>query len=164
MLRIVDVSSWQKGINLSALDCDGAVVKATQGTSYVNPDCVRAVEQCLAAGKATGVYHYISGITSPEVEADFFIDQIQGWSGRVVLALDWEQHENYAWGNADWLWRMARRTIERTGIKPIIYASASVFPWNTCTELDLGAWVAQYADMSLEAGRAAHGGISLARR
>lgn len=146
-LRVVDVSSWQEGIDLASLDCDGAVVKATQGTGYVNPDCVRAVEQALAAGKPAGVYHYISGSRSPEAEADFFVDQITGWLGRVVLVLDWEENENSAWGNEDWLRRMAQRVIDRTGTRPIIYASAAVFPWGLCASMDLGAWVAQYADM-----------------
>ena len=50
-LNGIDVSNWQNGINLAAVPADFVICKATQGNSYVSPDCVRQVEQAAAAGK-----------------------------------------------------------------------------------------------------------------
>lgn len=71
-LNGIDVSNWQKGINLAAVPADFVICKATQGTTYVSPDCVRQVEQAAASGKLVGTYHYISGVGAV-AEADFYL-------------------------------------------------------------------------------------------
>ena len=35
----IDVSNWQAGINLAAVPADFVIMKATQGTNYISPDC-----------------------------------------------------------------------------------------------------------------------------
>ena len=37
-LNGIDVSNWQKGINLAAVPADFVICKATQGTTYVSKD------------------------------------------------------------------------------------------------------------------------------
>lgn len=142
----IDISNWQNGINLSAVPCDFAICKATQGTGYVSPDCVRQVEQAMSLGKLFGVYHYVGG-QGAVAEADFFIDSVLNWVGKGILVIDWESGENSAWGNLNYLDQLVKRVIERTGIPPIIYASASVFPWDIAANNNCGTWVAQYANM-----------------
>lgn len=142
----IDISSYQAGIDLTRVPCDFIIVKATQGAGYMNPDCVRAVEQALAAGKYVGVYHYIDG--SGVGEADFFVDQISGWVGRVLVCLDWEPGSNSRWGDLGYLGAVIDRVRERAGRPPVVYASSAAFPWQTCADRDCGAWVAQYADMT----------------
>ena len=56
-LNGIDISSWQSGINLTVVQCDFVVIKATEGTNYVNPDYDRAYRQAKAAGKCLGIYH-----------------------------------------------------------------------------------------------------------
>ena len=141
----IDISSYQAGIDLTRVPCDFIIVKATQGSTYVNPDCVRAVEQALAAGKCVGVYHYIDG--SGVGEADHFVDQISGWVGRVLVCLDWEPGSNSRWGDLGYLGAVIDRVRERAGRPPVVYASAAAFPWQTCAARGCGTWVAQYADM-----------------
>lgn len=143
----IDISSYQAGIDLASVPCDFVIVKATQGTGYVNPDCTRAVEQALAAGKLVGVYHYIDG-SGAQGEADFFADQISGWVGRVLICLDWESGSNARWGDLGYLAAVIDRVREHTGRPPVVYASSAAFPWQTCADRDCGAWVAQYADMT----------------
>lgn len=142
----IDISSYQAGIDLASVPCDFVIVKATQGTGYVNPDCGRAVEQALAAGKLVGVYHYIDG-SGAQAEADHFVDQISGWVGRVLVCLDWESGSNVRWGDLGHLAAVIDRVRERTGRPPVVYASSAAFPWQTCADRDCGAWVAQYASM-----------------
>lgn len=141
----IDISNWQNGINLAAVPCDFAICKATQGTAYVSPDCARQVEQARALGKLYGVYHYVGGQGATE-EADHFVDSISNWIGEGVLVIDWESNENSAWGNLGYLDTVCRRVYERTGIPPMIYASQSVFPWDTAASNNAGTWVAQYAN------------------
>lgn len=141
----IDISNWQKGIDLAAVPCDFVIAKATQGTGYTSPDCVRQVEQAMSLGKKVGVYHYIGGQGAVS-EMDFFIDSIKNWVGKAMLVLDWEQGENSAWDNLGYLEQCIKRVIERAGIPPVVYSSASVFPWDLCKKHNCGAWVAQYAD------------------
>lgn len=145
----IDISNWQNGINLDAVPYDFIIAKATQGKTYVSPDCARQVEQARARGKLFGVYHYIDG-SGAIGEADFFIDNIKNWIGKGVLCLDWESQQNAAWGNEDYLRQVAQRVIDRTGIPPIIYVQqsrmAKVKP--VADALNCALWIAQYANMN----------------
>lgn len=143
----IDISNWQAGINVAAVPCDFVISKATQGTGYVSPDCARQVEQALAAGKAVGIYHYING-AGAVAEMDYFYNNCKGWMGKVVWCLDWESQENGAWGNTGYLDQCIKRLAQLTGKPPIVYASASVFPWNVASANNCGTWVAQYANMN----------------
>lgn len=145
----IDISNWQNGINLDAVPYDFIIAKATQGKTYVSPDCARQVEQARARGKLFGVYHYIDG-SSAIGEADFFIDNIENWVGEGMLCLDWERHQNSAWGNEDYLRQVAQRVIDRTGIPPVIYVQqsrmAQVKP--IADALNCALWIAQTANMN----------------
>lgn len=141
----IDISNWQRGIDLAAVPCDFVIAKATQGTGYTSPGCVRQVEQAMSLGKKVGVYHYIGG-QGAVAEMDFFIDSIKNWVGKVMIVLDWEQGENSAWGSLGYLEQCIARVKERTGVPPVVYASASVFPWDLCRKHNCGTWVAQYAN------------------
>lgn len=141
----IDVSGWQKGINIDAVPADFVITKATQGKSYVNTDCDRVVQACKRLGKCWGFYHYIDG-SGVEGEAQFFVNNCKNYFGEGVPCLDWEATQNSAWGNNDYLQRLTARVIELTGVPPLIYASASVYPWTIAKANNCGAWVAQYAD------------------
>ena len=41
----IDIASYQTGIDLTVVPCDFVIVKATEGTGYVNPDFTRAYAQ-----------------------------------------------------------------------------------------------------------------------
>jgi len=76
-LNVIDISSWQTGINLGkdGVPADGVVIKATGGTGYVNPDCDRAFQEAIKSGKKVAVYHYAHEIGfqgTAEQEAEFF--------------------------------------------------------------------------------------------
>ena len=148
-LNGIDIASYQAGLDFSKVPCDFAIIKATQGTGYTNPDCVRAVEQAMSLGKGVGVYHYISG-GNAVAEANFFIDSILNWIGKVMICLDWELDQNSAWGDESYLEQVINQVIARTGVPPMIYAPASRY--NQVAEVakrhNCGLWIAQYADMN----------------
>ncbi len=146
----IDISSYQTGINVSAsgVPCDFVICKATQGTSYVNPDCNRAYQQAKAAGKLLGVYHYFGG-GDPTKEADFFLKNISGYLKEAILVLDWEKGDNARFTEGPSVAKaFLDRVYEKTGIRALIYMSKSVtygYDWSSVAP-NHGLWVAQYAD------------------
>lgn len=145
----IDIASYQSGIDLTVVPCDFVIIKATQGTGYVNPDCDRAYQQAKRAGKLRGTYHYVGG-GNAVAEADYYINNIKGYLKDGLLAIDWEAEQNSAWGNEAYLEQLVRRVIERTGIKPLIYSMASRYAQVAAVakKLDCGLWIAEYADMN----------------
>ena len=147
MLRVVDVASHQKGIITGSLDCDAVICKATEGTGYVNPYCDEHYQSAKAAGKLLGVYHYASG-GNPEAEAEFFINNVQGYLREAILVLDWESGDNAAWGDSNWVARFCAHVVALTGINPMIYVQRSAV--GQCIGLgDYGIWLAEYPDYAL---------------
>jgi hypothetical protein len=144
MLRVVDEASWQEGIDNTTLDCDAVIIKATQGTGYINPICDSLYQTAKLAGKLLGVYHYASG-GNATAEADFFLDNIQGYIGEAMLVLDWESGENAQWGNPNWCKEFCDRVHARTGINPVVYVQNSAVD-QVANLTDNGLWIAQYAD------------------
>lgn len=146
----IDISSWQTGIDLTAVPADFVIIKATEGTGYVNPDCDRAFQQAKQAGKLRGVYHYANG-GNATAEADYFLANIEGYIKDAILCLDWESQNNALCGTGGpartWISNWCNRIVEKTGVKPLIYASASLY--NEVSGIgDYGLWIAQYADNS----------------
>lgn len=147
-MKGIDISSHQMGIDLSVVPCDFVIIKATQGTGYVNPDCNRAYQQAKAAGKCLGVYHYAGG-NDAAAEADYFLKNIQGYIGEAILVLDWESAQNSQYGKNDAAWVKTWLDIvySKTGIRPLLYISQSIMG-KFANIGDYGLWIAQYANMN----------------
>lgn len=153
-MRGVDVSNWQCDIDTGVLDADFVVAGATWGVGGFNNSClVNGVNQAANyqlgrasdSGKSVGVYHYAMG-NNATAEADFFVDNVAGYIGRAVLALDWESADNPQFGNGAWIDVWVRRVYERTRVWPIIYIQASALgQLSTYVREHCGIWVAQYA-------------------
>lgn len=147
----IDISGWQKGIDVTSVPCDFVIIKATQGTSYINKDCDRAYHQAKAAGKLLGVYHYFSG-GDPYEEAEFFVKNIEGYVKEAILVLDWESGENSKFNQGPAVAKpFLDKVTELTGVRPLIYMSKSVcrtWDWSSVAKL-YGLWVAQYANNNL---------------
>lgn len=143
----IDISHHQNGIDLSKVPCDFVIVKATQGTGYVSESCDSQVQQAISLGKLWGFYHYVGG-GDANSEAEFFVDSTTNYFGHGIPCIDWEEFQNSAWGDLDYLRTLVKLVIELTGVKPLIYAPESGFPWDVASSLDCGTWVAQYADNS----------------
>lgn len=144
-LNGIDISSWQTGIDLQTVPADFVIVKATQGTKYVNPDMHRAVRQAAETGKLVGVYHYATG-ADVAAEACHFVQTVRPYIGRAVLVLDWEAQSNAAFTRSAWAKDWLRQVHTATRIRPLIYMSKSVaqgYDWRDIAG-SFGLWVAQY--------------------
>lgn len=142
---MIDVSSWQTGINVTTTGAQIVVAKATEGIGYVNPDCDRVVQDALAAGQGVGVYHFAHTENSAVSEANYFIDHTRGYIGKgIVPILDWEP--NALW---DTSWALTwLQTVEAVwGTKPIIYTNQyaeNSYDWSAVVAGDYGLWIAAY--------------------
>ncbi|WP_027826764.1 GH25 family lysozyme [Ligilactobacillus saerimneri] len=123
------------------------IVKATQGTTYVNPKANHQYELAKSLGKLVGTYHYAGG-GDPVAEAQFFIKNIKNWVGEAVLVLDWEKYQNGAFGDSSWSRRFVDEVHRLTGVWPLVYVSESVIPQVANCAKDCGLWVAKYASMT----------------
>ena len=146
MLKGIDISHWQKGIDLGAIDVDFVIIKATEGNGYTDVMCDTFYQKAKSLGKKLGVYHFARPDlgNSGEEEADWFIKETLGYHKEAMLVLDWESGDltNVAWAKA-WL----DRVYSKTGVKPVIYMSASVMhsaDWSSVVNADYGLWVANY--------------------
>jgi GH25 family lysozyme M1 (1,4-beta-N-acetylmuramidase) len=139
-LEGVDVSKWQDfnlgAINWAQVAAAGksfAIVKATQGWGYVDPNYATNYAAAKAAGLKITAYHFAApDSTAGEAirEADHFVDTAGLVDGDLIPALDLEVTGGLsvsalqAWV-ASWLGEVNLRL----GIKPMIYTSPSF--WST---------------------------------
>lgn len=160
MLNGIDISNNNSDINLKEVlsknPIDFVIMKATQGTWFVDGNCDEFYQEAKRQNKLVGVYHYADGTGTPIQEADFFIDNVLGYIHEAILILDWEHYSNvsfYTWG---WCSQFVERVHERTGVYPVIYMNESTlrcsdqrlydFNWKELLSMKCGLWLAQYAD------------------
>ena len=153
MLKVIDISNWQGGINLPALlpNIEGVICKATQGTGFVDPYCDGWIQQCINAGKPWGFYHF-AGDGDATKEADFFIDNCWNYFHNGIPVLDWEGVYDSD-GNlifeqpVEWVNEFVERVHLITNVWPWIYAN----PWRFNqggVNSNCARWVASYPEVS----------------
>ena len=138
MLKVLDISNWQKDIDINVLSgVDAIICKATEDIDYVDPYCDGFYQTAKNRGLLRGFYHF-AGNSDPIAEADFFIRNTENYFGKGIPVLDWETDQSVAWVNA-----FVRRVHDVTGVWPWIYAN----PWRFNqggVEPNCARWVASY--------------------
>ena len=146
MLKGIDISHHQKGIDLGTIDTDFVIIKATEGNGYTDEMCDTFYQKAKSLGKKLGVYHFARPDlgNTPEAEADWFVKETLGYHKEAMLILDWES------GNLQdttWARKWLDRVYSKTGVRPVIYMSAGVMRsanWGDVVAGDYGLWVANY--------------------
>ncbi len=141
----IDVSPWQPRNITALVPYDFAIIKATESTGYVSDTCDQQYQIAKAAGKGLGVYAFLRPVDAV-AQVDFFINNVQGYIGEAILALDYEADALNM--GREWLRTSIRRVKERTNVPPVIYASTSVIASQQLDKLaaeeDCGLWAANY--------------------
>lgn len=125
----IDISNHQKGIDLRKGDYSFALIKATEGVTFVDKCFKDFADQLTVLGKSIGCYHF----ARPDLhktpgdfqkEADHFIATVKDACllGRAILVLDWEKGDL---DREDLINAWVVRVESQTGITPFIYASNS---------------------------------------
>lgn len=149
----IDISHWQKGLNIKEIDIDFVIIKATQGIKFVDSEYPYFIKQAEEKGIKIGLYHYFSGTSTGKEQAHFFLKTVGNNVGKHLLALDWETKQNPQFINGQNAPYDFLHTIYiETGVKPLIYMSKSVcrdYDWNKVVDESYGLWVAQYANYNI---------------
>ncbi len=146
-LYTVDVYSGSSDSIIRDSHAQGVIVKATQGTGYVNPKCNHQWNLAGQLGKKRGLYHYAGG-GNPVSEAQYFINNIKNYVGQAILILDWESNQNASWGSTIWARRFVDEVHRLTGVWPLLYVQESALGQVANCAKDCGLWVAKYASMN----------------
>lgn len=144
----IDVSVWNgwpyNPVTQSAFDvAKFVIVKATEGTGYVNQHCDKQYQHAKANGKLLGTYHYANG-GSPAAEARYYYDNIKGYIGEAIPCLDWESGGNAAWGSTTWAYDFCEKFHQLSGVWPMIYVQASALNQVRKCSSKCALWVAGY--------------------
>ena len=131
-VRGVDVSSYQGDIDwpvLAQQDIQFAFIKATEGSSFVDPCFAENFPQAQEAGLRVGAYHFFSFDSPGDTQADNFIRTVPPVEGGLPPAVDVEFYGDKAEHPPE------RETVQREldcllerleahyGVKPVLYAT-----------------------------------------
>ena len=140
MLNFIDTSNWQGRYSPALTGADAVIVKATEGTGYVDPYCDPTIQQAIAAGIPWGFYHFASEGDAIS-EAAFFLDNCRNYFGHGIPVLDWEGYQSVDWVNA-----FVECVHAQTGVWPWIYANPRRFNQGGVNP-NCARWVADYPNV-----------------
>ncbi|TBU22183.1 N,O-diacetylmuramidase [Dichomitus squalens] len=159
----IDVSHFQGVVDFAAAAANGvsfAYIKATEGTTFVDPDFSANYNGATTAGLIRGGYHFAHPDTSSgATQAEYFLAHGGGWSSDGITlpgALDIEYNpdgaECYglsASAMVSWIKDFSDTYQARTGVFPVIYTTTDW--WTTCTGNSAAfastnpLWIARYS-------------------
>ena len=155
-MNVIDISSWQHGLDLAALfeknPLDGVVVKASEGTGYTNPDFRGWADWLISNGKPLGLYHFLNGASATS-EAAYFAEVCRPYLNKAVLCADYEADALKR--GTGYLKDFLDTVLELTGIRPLVYCSLSVVQsqdFSAIAAAGYKLWMAQYASMEVVNG------------
>ena len=141
----MDVSSHQGAVNWTTAKANGArfaYVKATEGTTYRNPEFAQQYNGSFNVGMIRGAYHFaLPDRSSGAAQGNFFVDHGGGWSndGKTLppaIDLEYNPYGASCYGKSQsamvaWIRDIANTVKARTGRDPVFYTSTSW--WSLCT-------------------------------
>ena len=151
-LNLIDIASWQSGIDLEAVfaqnPLDGVVVKSTEGMSYVNPKCDVWVQWLRRNGKPWGFYHFLNA-SDAVAEAKRFVRDTINYFGEGIPVADYEGNIVSAYGTY-YLRTFLETVYAETGVRPMVYCNlstiqADVNGFRTIANDGYPLWLAQWA-------------------
>lgn len=145
MANGIDVSSYQGGINLANIAGDFVIIKATQGTNYVNPYMIQQINSARAGGKKIGLYHYAAG-GGIDSEMQFFVNTIKPYLKDCFIALDFEADAVELWGafGAESALELLKKLTAKTPLLYIGLGDENRLSWSKTATETYPLWVAQY--------------------
>ncbi|KUL89539.1 hypothetical protein ZTR_04406 [Talaromyces verruculosus] len=140
-----DISSYQPNVDFSAAYSSGArfvIIKATEGTSYIDSSFSNHYIGATNAGFIRGGYHFAHPDTSSgATQAKYFIAHGGGWSGDGITLpgmLDIEYNPSgatcYGLSHSQmvsWISDFVNTYHSSEGVYPLIYTTNDW--WTTCT-------------------------------
>jgi len=117
------------------------ILKATQGSGFVDPTFAPRVADARAAGMLVGAYHFMDG-TSPVEQMSHFLS-IVGNTDNVLLALDFEPNE-VSQASVTQLASAINAVKAVTGRVPVLYTNRYMVTTPNPILLQCPLWLAEY--------------------
>ncbi len=156
----IDISHHQGAINWQQVRSSGRVfafVKATEGFTFDDPLFAQNMTAGQAAGVLMGAYHFARPDNNAAIdEADHFVAVAGPWlrNGFLRPALDLERLPDEGPGAlTQWVNEWMDRVEARTGVAPVIYASATYANW--CLDASLTPhplWIPYWTGGDVQSG------------
>lgn len=145
MMNGIDISNYNRGLDLDAVPCDFVICKATEGTSIVHNTCDPWIQKAISLGKKWGFYHFLN-TEDVIAQADYFVKSCSNYFGKGIAVLDYEMYGKVH--GAAGAWKFIQRVHDLTGIWCMIYSNRATFTEDDFTEIakHCALWVAQYAN------------------
>lgn len=125
------------------------IIKATEGTGYVDKSCDKHYQRAKKQGKLLGFYHFArpdlnKGTDGAKREANYFYTNCKNYFKEAIPVLDWEQPGTT--GQVSWAKAWLDEVYRLSGVRPLIYMSASVVNGNNWSSISgyYGLWIAGY--------------------
>lgn len=151
MLKGIDISGYQKGIDLESVNSRNAldfnIMKATESNSIVDSCCDRFYQIAKRQNVKRGVYHVLTSAASGTKQADWFLSNCEGYILDAMLVLDIEGTSSYYTSDVAIALDFCERVKSETGVTPIAYMNGNVLnqkDWQPLVDLGCGLWIANY--------------------
>lgn len=148
----IDVSHWEGRIQFRKVKEAGirlVYIKATQGTTEVDPDFERNYREADRENIRIGFYHYVTArdLSEARAQAIFFWEKIREKNQHAKPVMDFEEFGDLSHKEIREIsLQFLRELEERAGVKPVLYSDATnaqtVFDDDRLREYPL--WIAQY--------------------
>lgn len=140
----IDVSNWQRGINLGAVPADFVGVLATDGLRFTSPTVDEQLQAAQRKTKRTMVYHFArAGQSDSDAQARHFLKAAKKYiDAGAVPVLDWEEDKfnGYAQWAIDWI-----RAVEKaTGKQVWVYQRQTAAANSSWGSFRRPMWLARY--------------------
>lgn len=164
MLRGIDLSNYQRSNYKFLIDSYGHdfVICRAAWRYNVDPMCDVMYQYAKSKGKKLGVYFFpLTSDGSPEKHAEWAYNQVLGYIGEAIFALDWESYGgsegNNAINDVSWAKRWLDKFYELSGVRPMIYMNSNLNRTVNFTSIfqgNYGLWIANYGkNNGLDYGR-----------
>jgi len=142
-MKGIDISDYQRGLDLTKIDYDFVFCKATEGIDKVYSTCDPFIQTAISQKKLYGFYHFLDQ-SDPVKQAEFFYANCKNYFGCGIPMLDYEAYGQIGTDKAK---LFLDRIYELTGVRCIVYMSRSVTTEEDWSQIakNHALWVAQYA-------------------
>lgn len=143
---IIDISHYESVNQNFTLVANSGIVavilKATQGTSFIDPTFFERVTEAQSAGLEVGAYHFLDG-SGPADQATHFLTTALSEAGITWLAIDWEPYPQ-SQANVMQAAAVAAIIYQSSGIWPVLYTIRSMLSSPNKTLSNCPLWLAEY--------------------
>ena len=143
---VFDISHYetvsQNFTETAAAGIAAVILKATQGTGFVDPTFLSRVAEAKAAGLLVGAFHFLDG-SNPAEQAAHFLTVAKSEGGVSLLAIDWEPYPASQASVMQAATAVAS-VHAATGMWPIAYMSRFMLSAPNATLSKCPLWLAEY--------------------